>query len=64
MSQGSALVTSCNVAFVVVVVAGGDKPTVDNELGRATGWRPGQLSEQGRAQAQQLGQERWEYPIS
>jgi broad specificity phosphatase PhoE len=32
--------------------------TVDNEQGRATGWRPGQLSEQGRAQAQQLGRRR------
>ena len=28
--------------------------TVDNEQGRATGWRAGQLSEQGRAQAQRL----------
>ena len=28
--------------------------TVDNEQGRATGWRPGQLSEQGRTQAHQL----------
>ena len=32
--------------------------TVDSELGRATGWLPGQLSEQGRAQAQQLGRRR------
>lgn len=30
--------------------------TVDNEQGHATGWLPGQPSEQGRAQAQQL---RW-----
>jgi broad specificity phosphatase PhoE len=29
--------------------------TVDNEHGRATGWLPGQLSKQGRGQAQQLG---------
>ena len=29
--------------------------TVDNERGHATGWLPGQLSEQGRTQAQQLG---------
>lgn len=29
--------------------------TVDNEQGRATGWWPGALSEQGRAQARQLG---------
>ena len=29
--------------------------TVDNEQGRATGWLPGQLSERGQAQAQQLG---------
>ena len=28
--------------------------TVDNEQGRATGWLPGQLSEQGRAQVRQL----------
>ena len=32
--------------------------TVDSELGRATGWLLGQLSEQGRAQAQQLGRRR------
>ncbi len=32
--------------------------TVDNEEGRATGWRPGQLSEQGRIQARQLGRRR------
>ena len=32
--------------------------TVDNEQGRATGWLPGQLSERGRAQAQQLGHRR------
>jgi broad specificity phosphatase PhoE len=30
--------------------------TEDNELGRATGWLPGRLSEQGRVQALQLGQ--------
>lgn len=29
--------------------------TTDNEAGRATGWLPGQLSEQGRQQACQLG---------
>jgi 2,3-bisphosphoglycerate-dependent phosphoglycerate mutase len=29
--------------------------TIDNEQGRATGWLPGQLSGQGRLQAQQLG---------
>jgi 2,3-bisphosphoglycerate-dependent phosphoglycerate mutase len=32
--------------------------TKDNERGRATGWLPGRLSEQGRAQARQLGQRR------
>jgi 2,3-bisphosphoglycerate-dependent phosphoglycerate mutase len=32
--------------------------TVDNELGRATGWRAGQLSAQGRAQARRLGDRR------
>jgi alpha-ribazole phosphatase/probable phosphoglycerate mutase len=32
--------------------------TVDNEEGRATGWRPGQLSERGREQARRLGQRR------
>jgi 2,3-bisphosphoglycerate-dependent phosphoglycerate mutase len=32
--------------------------TVDNEEGRATGWWPGQLSEQGRVQARQLGRRR------
>jgi 2,3-bisphosphoglycerate-dependent phosphoglycerate mutase len=38
--------------------------TVDNEQGRATGWRPGQLSEQGRAQAQRLGERRADDGIS
>ena len=32
--------------------------TVDNEQGRATGWQPGQLSDQGRAQARRLGDRR------
>ena len=32
--------------------------TVDNEQGHAIGWLPGQLSERGRAQAQQLGRRR------
>ena len=32
--------------------------TVDNEQGRATGWLPGELSEQGRIQAWQLGRRR------
>ncbi len=31
---------------------------MDNEQGRATGWLPGQLSERGRALAQQLGRRR------
>jgi 2,3-bisphosphoglycerate-dependent phosphoglycerate mutase len=32
--------------------------TVDNERGRATGWLPGQLSDQGQAQARELGRRR------
>ena len=32
--------------------------STDNEQGHATGWLPGQLSEQGRMQARQLGQRR------
>ncbi len=32
--------------------------TVDNEVGRATGWWPGRLSDQGRALAAQLGERR------
>jgi 2,3-bisphosphoglycerate-dependent phosphoglycerate mutase len=32
--------------------------TVDNEQGRATGWLPGELSEQGRLQARELGSRR------
>jgi alpha-ribazole phosphatase/probable phosphoglycerate mutase len=32
--------------------------TLDNEQGRATGWLPGQLSQRGREQAQQLGRRR------
>ena len=32
--------------------------TTDNELGRATGWLPGELSEQGLIQARQLGRRR------
>ncbi|HWM97725.1 MAG TPA: histidine phosphatase family protein [Streptosporangiaceae bacterium] len=32
--------------------------TVDNERGRATGWLPGQLSDQGQAQARELRRRR------
>ena len=32
--------------------------TVDNDLGQATGWLPGQLSERGRALAKELGRRR------
>ena len=32
--------------------------TVDNEQGRATGWLPGKLSDQGRIQARDLGNRR------
>ena len=32
--------------------------TEDNEAGRATGWLPGRLSEQGRVQARELGRRR------
>ena len=32
--------------------------TVDNEQGRATGWLPGQLSQQGRLRAGELGRRR------
>ncbi|AVT29696.1 histidine phosphatase family protein [Plantactinospora sp. BC1] len=32
--------------------------TTDNEAGLATGWRPGQLSEQGRREARELGERR------
>jgi len=32
--------------------------TVDNELGKATGWLPGQLSDRGRALAKRLGDRR------
>jgi alpha-ribazole phosphatase/probable phosphoglycerate mutase len=32
--------------------------TEDNEAGRATGWLPGRLSRQGRAQARELGRRR------
>jgi 2,3-bisphosphoglycerate-dependent phosphoglycerate mutase len=32
--------------------------TEDNEAGRATGWLPGRLSQQGQMQARQLGQRR------
>ena len=32
--------------------------TEDNEQGRATGWRPGRLSQQGWVQARQLGRRR------
>jgi broad specificity phosphatase PhoE len=36
----------------------------DNEAGRATGWLPGRLSEQGRVQAQALGRRRREDGIA
>ena len=32
--------------------------TEDNEAGRATGWLPGRLSQQGKAQARELGRRR------
>ena len=32
--------------------------TVDNELGKATGWLPGRLSDRGRAQGKRLGDRR------
>lgn len=32
--------------------------TVDNEQGRATGWLPGELSQEGREQARELGERR------
>jgi broad specificity phosphatase PhoE len=38
--------------------------TVDNELGRATGWLPGELSGQGRVQARELGSRRRDDGIS
>ena len=38
--------------------------TVDNEEGRATGWLPGRLSEQGRRQARELGEMRRGEPIA
>ncbi len=38
--------------------------TEDNEHGRATGWLPGRLSDQGRVQARQLGERRRDDGIS
>lgn len=38
--------------------------TLDNEQGRATGWRPGQLSERGQEQARELGLRRADDGIS
>jgi broad specificity phosphatase PhoE len=38
--------------------------TVDNELGRATGWLPGELSEPGRVLAAELGRRRADDGIS
>ena len=44
--------------MVIELVFETHSTTVDNEQGHATGWLPGQLSEQGLAQAQQLGRRR------
>jgi broad specificity phosphatase PhoE len=41
--------------MVIELVFETHSTTVDNEQGRATGWLPGQLSDQGRANARQLG---------
>lgn len=38
--------------------------TVDNERGRATGWLPGELSDQGQALARQLGRRREDVGIT
>jgi 2,3-bisphosphoglycerate-dependent phosphoglycerate mutase len=39
----------------IEIVFASHSTTVDNELGRATGWLPGELSRRGRAQAAELG---------
>lgn len=41
----------------IEIVFGTHSTTGNNEAGRATGWLPCRLSEQGRAQARELG--RW-----
>jgi broad specificity phosphatase PhoE len=38
--------------------------TTDNEAGIATGWLPGELSETGRRQAEELGKRRGEHDIA
>ena len=38
--------------------------TVDNEIGRATGWQPGELSERGRELAAELGRRRHDDRLS
>jgi 2,3-bisphosphoglycerate-dependent phosphoglycerate mutase len=44
--------------MVVSIVFETHSTSVDNELGRATGWLPGELSEAGRGQALELGRRR------
>lgn len=44
--------------MTVAIIFETHSTTVDNEIGRATGWLPGQLSDQGRAQARRLGDRR------
>ena len=44
--------------MAVSVVFETHSTSVDNELGVATGWNPGELSELGREQARQLGERR------
>ena len=43
------------LAVAVSVAFETHSTTVDNERGRATGWLPGELSDQGRRQAAELG---------
>ena len=44
--------------MAIQIVFESHSTTVDNEQGRATGWRPGELSAQGRMQARDLGSRR------
>ena len=46
--------------MAVTIIYETHSTTVDNETGRATGWLPGELSEQGIRNAQALGERRRE----
>jgi 2,3-bisphosphoglycerate-dependent phosphoglycerate mutase len=57
-SSGHTQLEPIRLAAVLEIVFETHSLSVDNERGVATGWLPGQLSENGKSQAQELGERR------